>query len=88
MKLKTFIQDFINVSKAKISDLATKELTNEEKKLKLDEKLIGYTNYVIKCAKLGFIPKFIVNKYILPMIPSITQAIFDLLKTKIEGVTK
>ena len=85
---KTFLEYLKNYAKVTIKDLATKELTNVQKKRQLDRAIELFIVSTLDGAKLGFITKFVIDKFVLKHIPEITQFVYDLLKSKIEGVTK
>lgn len=88
------VAEFIKFAKLNIADLAQKELDNKEKKEKLDKAIRGWLIPLIETVtfKVPFVPDFIVkyvfNKFILDNIPVLTQAVYDLLKDKVKGVTK
>lgn len=88
MKLKEFIKNFAEQAKNKIIELAHTELTNENKKLMLDHYIVEYVEKAINGLTVNFVFKIALRKLILPNISVITQLIFDLLKAKIEGITK
>lgn len=88
MELKTFILDFVNETRKNIIELAKTELSNENKKLMLDQKIIEFLENAIVGIKLNFILKIALRRLLLPNVSIITQKIFDLLKEKIEGITK
>jgi hypothetical protein len=85
-KFKEFLGEFIDNAKAKIAELALSELDNADKKQALDEFI---TEKVIE--KVGNGNSFkvgLLNKFIIPYIPTVTQFIYDLLKENIMNVTK
>ena len=89
MKFKEFIKTFVDKTKTKIADLETyKELTGPKKKAQLDLTITNWVNAFLSKDKINFVFKLIIKTIILPHIPDITQAIFDLIKTKVEGITK
>lgn len=89
MKIKEFIENFTNVSKAIIERVETyKDLSGEEKKERVDEVVTNYVTGVIDNIQVNFIVRFILKKLLIDNIPTITQIIFDLIKTKISGITK
>ncbi len=90
IKLNDFLQNFAEVTKNLIERYETeyKNLSGEGKKARLDDALSGYVQTVIDNIGLNFIFKFVLKKLIIENIPAITQIIFDLIKTKIEGITK
>ena len=91
---KVIIQEFVNYAKINIADLAQSELSNKEKKYKLDKAIKGWLIPILATAKISipfvpdFIVKFMFEKLIINNIPVLTQAVYDLLKDKIKGVTK
>lgn len=91
---KVIIQEFVNYAKINIADLAQSELSNKEKKAKLDKAIKGWLIPILATAKISipfvpdFIVKFMFEKFIINNIPVLTQAVYDLLKDKIKGVTK
>lgn len=88
MELKNFILNFVNTTKTNIIDLAKTELNNNNKKMVLDQRIIDFLDNTIAGVKLNFILKLALKKLLLPNVSVITQIIFDLLKAKIEGITK
>ena len=91
---KTIVAEFIKFCKINIADLAQTELSNKQKKAKLDKAIEGWLIPILATAKISipfmpdFMVKFIFNKFIINNIPVFTQAVYDLLKDKIKGVTK
>lgn len=89
MEIRQFIQTFTTKTKAMITWLEKyKELSGDEKKDRLDSHLKQYVELTIDNIGLNFILKFALKKILLNNIPTLTQVIFDLLKAKVEGVTK
>lgn len=92
-KFKSFVENIISTAKEKITELAKSELGNTEKKALLDSTII---NYIQTNASLftpsGVISKFcynwVINKCIIPYVDDFTQIIYNLLKSKIAGVTE
>lgn len=88
------VAEFIKFAKLNIADLATKELNNNEKKEQLDKAVKGWLIPLLASVsiKIPFVPEFIVKyffeKFIINNIPVLTQAVYDLLKDKVKGVTK
>lgn len=82
------ILQFVNYVKINIVDLANKELSNLEKKNKLDKAVEVYFVTLLASSKIGWFAKFVIEKVVVKNIPTITQAIYDLLKEKIKGITK
>ena len=87
MDAKFNIESVVNFTKSKITELATKELSNTDKKLKLDNAVVSYITTTINAIAPNFVIRWIINKFLIPYIPILTQAVYDLLKAKIEGVT-
>lgn len=85
---KTFVNQFVDYARITIADLATKQLTNVQKKRQLDNAITMFIVSTLDGAKIGWITKIIIEKFVLNNIPVITQAVYDLLKDKIKGVTK
>ena len=88
MELKNFILDFVNTTKQNIIELAKTELNNNNKKMVLDQRIIDFLDNTIAGIKINFILKLALKKILLPNVSVITQIIFDLLKARIEGITK
>lgn len=88
MEFKNFILNFVNTTKQNIIELAKTELNNNNKKMVLDQRIIDFLDNTIAGIKLNFILKLALKKLLLPNVSVITQIIFDLLKAKIEGITK
>lgn len=82
------ILQFVNYVKINIIDLANKELSDLEKKNKLDKAVEVYFLSLLASTKIGWFAKFVIKQVVVPNIPTITQAIYDLLKEKIKGITK
>ena len=85
---KVLIQNFVKFATANITELAKKELDNTDKKAKLDNAMKVYLLTTLTGCKLNLITKWVIEKYVINNIPVLTQAIYDLLKDKIKGVTK
>lgn len=85
--LKVIIAEIVKFAKLNIADLAKSELGNKEKKDALDRAIKGYLVPLLATARVGFITKFILEKFVLDNVPVFTQAIYDLIKSRIEGVT-
>ena len=89
MKFKDFIQNTVKTAETIIVKVEEyKELTNQEKKQRVDEVIGKYVSSTIDYVQINFLFKLILKKYLLPNVPVITQAIFDLIKTRVEGITK
>ena len=57
--MKNFIEGFIDTTQHKIKTLVNYQLTNEEKKARLDEYLTKYVNTMIETLGLNFVFKFV-----------------------------
>ena len=89
MKFKKFIDGFVSTAKQYIEKYEEcKELTGKEKKARLDEIITNYVNVAIDGIGLNFVFKFVIRKVLIQNIPFITQAIFNLIQTKVKGITK
>lgn len=89
MHIKTFIKDFVQNTKGYIEKYEQyKELSGEDKKKRVDTLIYDYVQAVIDNVGLNFMFRFVLKKILLDNIPTFTQIIFDLLKAKIEGITK
>ena len=88
MQLKNFILNFVNTTKTNIIKLAKTDLNNNNKKMVLDQRIIEFLENAIAGIKLNFILKFALKQMLLPNVSVITQIIYDLLKAKIDGITK
>lgn len=89
MSFKDFVSGFAQTSKTYIEKLEQyKELTGEQKKERLDDILKGYCECAIDKIGLNFILKFAFKKIVIENIPVLTQIVFDLIKEKIDGITK
>ncbi len=84
---KNFIAGVLETSKKIIAEVEkTKDLTGEEKKKRLDDAIIVFIQANI--SKYHFFVRFAINKLVIPYVADFTQAIFDLLKARIKGVTE
>jgi len=83
--LKNFLDDFINLAEKTIIELEAKDEKPEDKKQHLDSVLTTFVNVALSQYKIGFVYRFVVTKWIVPLISHIAQKIYDLLTTKFEG---
>lgn len=89
MHIKTFIKDFVQNTKGYIEKYEQyKELSGEDKKKRVDVLITDYVQAVIDNVGMNFVFKFVLKKLLLENIPTLTQLIFDLIKTKVDGITK
>ena len=88
MKLREFILAFTNKTKDGIIELAQTELNNDNKKLALDHSIVEFVEQAISGLSMNWFFKTVLKRLVLPNVSLITQIIYDLLKAKIEGITK
>ena len=89
MKFKDFIQEFTQNAKDYIEKYEQyKDLTGEQKKARVDDMVLTYCNNILDKLPLNFVFKWVFKQILIPNIPHITQAIFDLLSAKVQGITK
>lgn len=89
MEIKDFIKNIVNVSEKLIEKFEDyKELTGEEKKHRLDDTIEKHILNTIDLLEINFVLKWAFKKLLVANIPDITQAIFDLIQTRIIGITK
>ncbi len=90
IKFDEFLQNFANITKTLIERYETeyKNLNGEGKKARLDDAITGYLTTAIDNIGLNFILKFALRKLLLENIPALTQIIFNLIRTKIDGITE
>lgn len=85
---RTVVEHLIQYIKVNIQELAKKELENTTKKEKLDKAVTTYIVALLAGAKVNLITKWVIEHYIIKNIPVLTQAVYDLLKDKVKGITK
>ena len=89
MEIKAFINGVAETTKKYIEKFEEyKELTGEQKKARVDDLIANYIEIAIDGLGLNFILKFVLKKLLMDNVPIITQTIFDLLKAKVDGITK
>ena len=89
MKIKTFIENLTSTAKKYIEKYEEyKDLTGEDKKRRLDAIIVEYIEGNIDTIGLNFIAKFFIKNILLQNVPYITQAIFNLIKARIKGITE
>lgn len=87
-KLNEFIIDFSEKTKYYISKYESfKELTGEEKKARVDDMVISWALPQIDLLPINFVLKICLKKIVEFCLPSITQAVFNLIKCKVDGIT-
>lgn len=89
MEIKAFIKQFTTTAKGIIGHLEDyRNLSNEAKKQRLDSDMTDWALKWVDELELNIVVKFVLKKLLIPNISTITQAIFDLIKSKVEGITK
>lgn len=89
MSVKEFIRNIATEAKFYIEKYEQiKELNGKQKKARVDEVITEYIETTIDKIGLNFVAKFIIKKLLIENVPTITQCIFDLIKSKVEGITK
>lgn len=85
MNLGQVIKKMFQLTTSKILEYVNKELDGQEKKTQVDATITSWLTE--NALSLGTIQQFLVTQYFIPIIPVITQAIYDCLKQRIEGIT-
>ena len=89
MKLKEFLQNVAEQTKTYIEKYEEyKELNGKQKKARVDDLITHYIETTIDGIGLNFVFKFVLKKLLIENIPNITQIVFDLIKTKVDGITE
>ncbi len=89
MKFNVFIKNIAEETKHYIEKYEQyKDLSGEEKKARVDDILKTYIETALDGIGLNIIVKFILKKLLIENISAITQAVFDLLKAKVIGITE
>ena len=90
VSFKDFLFNFADVVRNLIEKYETqyKNLSGPERKERLDDAIANYAITVIDNLGFNFIFKFVLKKLVIEHIPDFTQIIFNLIQTKIEGITK
>lgn len=89
MKIKEYIKNIATEAKFYIEKYEQlKELNGKQKKARVDEVVTEYIEATVDKIGLNFVAKFIIKKLLIENVPTITQCIFDLIKAKVEGITK
>jgi len=85
-----FLENFAGITKKLIERYETqyKELDGTGKKIRLDDALTNYVEGVIDNIGLNFVFRFVLKKLLVDNIPVLTQIIFNLIKSKVEGITE
>ena len=88
MNFKQFIEDTSKVAKSIIERVESyKNLKGQEKKARVDEVVTKYVTEAINVLQLNFVAKFVLKKVLIENIPTITQVVFNLIETRITGIT-
>lgn len=89
MNIKDYIKNIVTEAKFYIEKYEQiKELNGKQKKARVDEMITEYIEATIDKIGLNFVAKFVIKKVLIDNVPTITQCIFDLIKAKVEGITK
>ena len=89
MQFKYFIKDFVQKAQELIKYLeGFKELSDSDKKAQLDKDMLNWSIKMLNYVQINALVKFVVKKGLEAYLPVFTQTIFDLIKTKIDGITK
>lgn len=89
MRFKEFIQSIASQTQTYIEKYEEyKELNGKQKKARVDDLITNYIEATIDNIGLNFIFKFVLKKLLIENVPNITQIIFDLIKTKVDGITE
>lgn len=88
MNINDFISKFAVKAKEKIAECEKLDLNGRTKKDMLDEVMVKWTNKTIDALKINAVYKMALKFLIVKNIPAVTQAVFDLLKAKINGITE
>lgn len=89
MKIKEFIQNVAAETRHYIEKFEQyKDLSGEQKKARVDDIILTYCQNTIDSLSLNFVFKWIFKTIVIPNIPYLTQAIFDLIASKVQGITK
>ncbi len=86
--LKNFFQGFASSTKSKIEALALTNLNNSEKKETLDNFVEDWATKALDKLPINVFIKMLIRKVVIENISTITQIIYDLIKSRVNGVTK
>ena len=87
MNINDFISKFALKAKEKIAEYEKLDLNGRTKKDMLDEAMVNWTNKTIDALKINAVYKMALKFLIVKNIPAVTQAVFDLIKARINGIT-
>lgn len=89
MKFKEFIIEFKNEAQNLIAHFEDfKSLSGKEKKTLLDKNMTAASIRLLARLKINPIAKIVITKGLEAYLPVITQAIFDLIQSRIAGITE
>lgn len=89
MNVKDFILEFGQEAKKYIVYFEQfKELTGEQKKDRVVDVLGSWVERAIGYLPINAVVKFILKKLIMAGLPHIVQVAFNLIESKVEGITK
>lgn len=88
MAFRDFFKTFVNNTKNIIAVQVKEKLTGQEKKAYLDKRMAEFVERAINKGNFNLFIKWCLKTFILYHISDITQAIYDLIETKIEGITE
>jgi hypothetical protein len=83
-----YIKNFVGLTEAQIIALIDSELNNEEKKAKLDNVVTTWANTALDKLSLNIFTKWVIRKYLIGNIETLTQMVYNLLKTRVANLTK
>lgn len=89
MKFKHFIEEFGERASDLIARYETfKDLEGEQKKEKVDEALLKWALNALETVPLNVFFKFVIKFILKNYLDDLTQVIFNLIETRIAGITK
>lgn len=87
--LNQFIEQFGIKAKDLIAEYEKiKELKGEQRKNKVDELLLKWALPAIDTIPINIVFKFALKTFVKIGLPTITQVIFNLIETRVQGITK
>lgn len=88
MKFSQFIEEFSAKAEQLIARFEEfKELKGKQRKERVDELLMKWALPAIDTIPINFVFKFALKTLIKMYLPVITQQIFNLIETRVEGIT-
>lgn len=89
MEIKEFILRFGDEAKKFIAYYEQfKELSGAQRKERVIEVLGEWVEKAIESLPINFVLKLIIKKLIISALPQIVQVAFNLIKSKVDGITK